>query len=149
MKLAIVSDIHDHIWNLRRFLDWLDTHPADALLCCGDLCSPFVPALIQKAYTGPIHLVFGNNDEDTFRLTRLTADHVRLHGELAEIEFNGYRVALNHYPDIAEQLARSRRYDLVCYGHNHEIRLRARGQTLLLNPGTLMGYLPEKATFVV
>lgn len=146
MKLAIFSDIHDHVWNLQRLLSWLKAHPADALLCCGDLCSPFVLNLIQQSAACPIHLVFGNNDGDTFRITRLAGKQVQLHGELAEITLSGCRVAMNHYPEIAERLAQSGHYDLVCYGHDHQLSLRTYGKTLLINPGTLMGYLPGKGT---
>ena len=49
------------------------------------------------------------------------------------------------YPEIAERLAQSGHYDLVCYGHDHQLSLRTYGKTLLINPGTLMGYLPGKA----
>jgi uncharacterized protein len=154
MKIALISDIHDHVWNLRRFLTWQVPQSLDAVLCCGDLCSPFVLALIQQSCHCPIHLVFGNNDGDTFRMTRLAGAQVQLHGELAEIDWPGCRVAMNHYPEIAERLAQSGHYDLVCYGHDHQLSLRTYGKTLLANPGTLMGYLPGKAadtlpTFVI
>lgn len=40
MKIAVVSDIHDHIHNLRAVLGRLQA--ARVLLCPGDLCAPFV-----------------------------------------------------------------------------------------------------------
>lgn len=40
MKIAVVSDIHDHIHNLRAVLERLEA--ADLLLCPGDLCVPFM-----------------------------------------------------------------------------------------------------------
>ena len=40
MLIAILSDIHDNIPKLRAAIDHI--RPVDALLCGGDLCSPFI-----------------------------------------------------------------------------------------------------------
>ena len=50
MKIGILSDIHDNIWNLRAALEGLGE--ADALICCGDLCSPFVVGLLGEGFPG-------------------------------------------------------------------------------------------------
>ena len=155
MKLAILSDIHDNVWNLRAALGALGE--ADALLYCGDLCSPFVVGLLAEGFPGrPIHIVFGNNDGDLFRITQNAArqEHVTLHGELFQGEFDGKRVLMNHYPDIALAAVAAGQHDLVCYGHNHLFAIERRGRTLTVNPGALMGYEPGgkrdiPATFVV
>ena len=143
MHLAIVSDIHDHVWNLRAALAALP--PADALLCCGDLCSPFVVGLLAEGFAGrPIHIVFGNNDGDLYRIAQQAARYpdVRLHGAVFEAELDGRRVAMNHYPEIARAMAAAGTYDLVCYGHNHLAAIERLGRTVLVNPGTVMGYEP-------
>jgi hypothetical protein len=62
-----------------------------------------------------------------------------LYGEFAEIEFDGRKVAVTHYPPIARSLAASGRYDLVCCGHSHEHIVEEVGNTLLVNPGEVMG----------
>jgi predicted phosphodiesterase len=65
---------------------------------------------------------------------------VTLHGQLAELELGGLRVAVNHYPEIARRLAESGAYDLVCYGHDHTAHEeRLPNGALLLNPGEIMG----------
>jgi len=90
MRIGIIADSHDHIWNLRAALTCLAT--TDALICCGDLCSPFIIGLLAEGYTaGPLHIVFGNNDGDLFRITQNAAHnpHVALHGELFVREFGG------------------------------------------------------------
>lgn len=155
MKLAILSDIHDNIWNLRAALASLTD--ADALLYCGDLNSPFVIGLLAEGFAGrPIHVVFGNNDGDLFRITGNAArqPNVTLHGELFQGEFDGKRVLVNHYPDIALAAAAAGGHDLVCYGHNHLFAIERKGRTLTINPGAIMGYEPGgkrdiPATFVV
>ncbi len=177
MQIAILSDIHDHVWNLAAALPHVRT--ADALVCCGDLCSPFVIDLLRGGFPGPIHIVFGNNDGDGYRMTGKADARVRMHGEFAELvasgtelltrrefetrhgqdafarrEVPGARIAVNHFDHIAAALARGGVYHAVYFGHNHRFEVTQVGTTTLVNPGALMGYdavqktdLP--ATFVV
>ncbi|MEM7032450.1 MAG: metallophosphoesterase family protein, partial [Chloroflexota bacterium] len=58
MKLAVLSDVHDNIWNLEKVLNHLGK--IDALLFLGDFCAPFSLKQIADAYAGPIHCVPGN-----------------------------------------------------------------------------------------
>jgi putative phosphoesterase len=94
MRLAIISDIHDHVWNLQAVLHWLrmdgEGRRVGGVVGCGDYCSPFVPRLIARAFADtpmPVALVWGNNDGDTSRMA-MTAQHrpfVQIHDELAEL----------------------------------------------------------------
>ncbi|MCC6625975.1 MAG: metallophosphoesterase family protein [Chloroflexi bacterium] len=155
MQLAILSDIHDHVWNLRIALAGMPA--ADAILCCGDLCSPFVVNLLAEGAAGrPVHIVFGNNDGDLFRIAQnaARADAVHLHGAFFRAEFDGRSVAMNHYPELALGIAAAGQDDLVCYGHNHLFRIEQLGRALTINPGPVMGYDPTgrrdvAATFVI
>ena len=150
MRLAILSDIHDNIWKLAAALP--SVAAADAVLFCGDLCSPFtLDRLARGAAAKPVHVVWGNNEGDVRLMVKLIAEpgNVTLHGQLAELEFDGLRVALNHYPEIARPLAASGAYDLVCYGHDHRAHEeRLPGGTILLNPGEVMG-LYDRSTIAL
>ena len=141
MKLAICSDIHDNIWVLEKALRGMKK--ADALLFLGDFCAPFTLVQLAEGFVQPIHVVWGNNDGDRWLLTTQASrfDHVVLHGEFADLELGGKRIAMNHYPDIARSLALSNLYDLVCYGHDHQAHDEVIGSTRLFNPGELMGRL--------
>ena len=138
MKIAILSDIHDNIWKLETLLAHLE---ADVLIFCGDFCAPFTLAQIAEGFAGPIHVVFGNNDGDQFLLVRVSSKfpHVKLHGDFAELELDGRQVAVTHYPQIGQALARGGSYDLVCHGHSHERIIEQAGKTLRVNPGEVMG----------
>ena len=142
MKLGILSDIHDHVWNLAAALPALAG--CDALLCCGDLCSPFVVHQLGRGFGGPIHVVFGNNDADLFRITANARQYpqLALHGEFFRGEFAGRRVAMNHFDFIAREIAREG-WDLVCFGHNHTFEITRAGGCLLVNPGAVMGAVIE------
>lgn len=139
MKIAVLSDIHDNIWVLEKVLERVAG--ADALIFCGDFCAPFTLAMIAERFRGPVHCVAGNNDGDALLLSQVAgrAGNVTLHGAFAELNLGGRRVFVNHYPPIAEGVAASGLYDLVCFGHNHQAEIRRIGRTLLVNPGEVMG----------
>jgi uncharacterized protein len=139
MRIAILSDIHDNVWKLAAALD--RAAGADAMICCGDLCSPFIIHQLGRGFAGPIHVVFGNNDGDLFRITANARRYpqIQIHGELFQGEFEGHRVAANHYDGIGRTLAASSRFDVVCYGHNHVFEIARIGATLGINPGPIMG----------
>jgi putative phosphoesterase len=138
MRLAILSDIHDNLWNLALSMQIVRT--ADVLLCCGDLCSPFVIDEITSCEC-PVHIVFGNNDADLYRITSkaLRKPNCQLHGELFQATLGGRRIAMNHFDYLARPMAKSGNYDLVCFGHNHEFEISRQDSTLLINPGPIMG----------
>ncbi len=140
MKIAVMSDSHDNIWNLEKALRL--AQGADALLFCGDLCAPFSLKMLADGFPGPIHAMQGNNDGDVALLLRVAAEsgRVRLYTEgLAELELGGRKIALTHYPHIAAAVAASGRYDAVFFGHTHKAVHRREGHTLVLNPGEVMG----------
>ncbi|MBI1882121.1 MAG: metallophosphoesterase family protein, partial [Chloroflexi bacterium] len=141
MKVGILSDIHDNIWKLAPALTGLQE--TEALICCGDLCSPFIIGLLAEGFQDrPIHIVFGNNDADLFRITNNAKKyaHVHLHGEFFQGELGGKKFAVNHFDNIARPIAASGQYDVVCYGHNHIYKIGPVGSTLTINPGAIMGY---------
>jgi putative phosphoesterase len=138
MRLAVLSDIHDNLWNLAAAMTVVRT--VDVLLCCGDLCSPFVIDELTKCEC-PVHIVFGNNDADLFRITSkaLKKPICQVYGEFFQATFDGKRVAMNHFDYLARPIAKSGDYDVVCFGHNHEFEISREGSTRLLNPGPIMG----------
>jgi uncharacterized protein len=151
MRIGILSDSHDHVWNLRATL----AREADVLLHCGDLCAPFVVPLLAE-FPGPVHAVFGNNDADRYRLQLQAAKsgNVILHGESFFAELGGKRFAMHHFDDVGRRLAAAGEFDVVCFGHNHRFEIGRVGDCRLINPGAILGYQPASredvdATFVV
>lgn len=151
MQIAVLSDIHDHLPNLRAALARIAAHTDDdgrlaaALLCCGDLNSPFVIGELARGFAGPITVVFGNNDGDRFRITANAAgaQNVTIAGETAVLELEGRRIFVHHFNDVGAIVAGAGQHDLVCYGHNHEYLLRRGANAAVeLNPGAIMGWRP-------
>ena len=141
MRIAVMSDSHDHLENLRNALNLIKAENAEQIIHCGDFVAPFV--LKELIATGiPANGVFGNNDGDQFLLTRtaLQSDGlIRLAGLIGETTANGLRIAYTHQWPVAEGLAATGKYDLVCFGHSHTFFKDQAGNTLILNPGEIMG----------
>ncbi len=148
MLITICSDIHDNIWKLADALPGMND--GDLLIFCGDFCAPFTLHQLATGFEGPVHVVWGNNDGDARLLGQVAAEagNVILHGELAELDLDGFKVAVNHYPEIAVNLAASGRYNLVCYGHDHNQRSERVGETYLVNPGEMMGRF-GRSTYII
>lgn len=140
-KIAILSDSHDHIWNLEKTLAQVRASGAEMLIHCGDLCAPFIVDRLGLGFAGPIHVVFGNNDGDGRLLHTLAAKHAHLslHGIYVELTTFDRSIAVIHYPEPARRIAQSGHFDLVCYGHDHQRHQEQIGDCLLVNPGEIMG----------
>jgi putative phosphoesterase len=151
MKIAILSDIHDQIPKLRSALALVRDHNAEVVICCGDLCSPFVAKELGQGFPGPIHVVFGNNDGDRFRIAANGSKfpNLNFHGEYVDLELGGRTFSVNHFDNIGRAIARGQRHDVVCFGHNHRFEVSQEGRTLVINPGEIYGGLTGQSTFVV
>jgi putative phosphoesterase len=149
MRVAIISDIHDNIPKLREALSRLDG--IGELICCGDLCSPFIIKELALGFSGPIHVVFGNNDGDRFRIAdgARKFPHVTIHGEFAVLEIGGRTFAVNHFDNMGRAMAGADDIDVVCFGHNHQFEITALGGSLIINPGEIYGLLTGKSTYAV
>lgn len=141
MKVGIISDSHDNIWNLKRVLDALRPIGVEAIIHCGDFSAPFVLKELDE-FGCPVHGVFGNVDSDRFEMAKLAftqLKNVTIHGDIAELNFDGLRICVYHNPKIAEALAHTGNYDVVFCGHTHVHEERAIGNCKLINPGEVMG----------
>jgi len=149
MIVAILSDIHDNLPALRKAL--AQSQAAEVVVCCGDLCSPFVAKELGQGFAGPVHIVFGNNDGDRFRIAANAQrfPQLQFHGEYVELELGGKKFAVNHFDNIGRALAAGGGFDVVCFGHNHRFEISTAGRTLIVNPGEVYGGLTGQSTFVL
>ncbi|WP_136810037.1 YfcE family phosphodiesterase [Desulfosediminicola flagellatus] len=140
-KIAIISDTHDQIANLRAAISHCNTESVDLIIHCGDLISPFMLKELAK-FNGPTHLIYGNNAGDQHLISsRCSNEYANIthHGIFGRITVCGLKVAFVHYPDMAMGLVRQKEYDIVCCGHNHRNYIEQYEETLLINPGHMLG----------
>jgi uncharacterized protein len=140
MKIAVLSDSHDHVENLRMVVTEIKGK-VEAVIFCGDFCAPFMPAVLKELNL-PVYACPGNNDEDQIGQVLRGGDNFHwtpLANEYGEVELDGKKIAFCHYPKLGELLAGTGDYDAVFYGHTHDHRNEKVGNTLLVNPGAVCG----------
>ena len=138
MRIAVISDSHDNLPNLKKALDFIKKEKIKIIIHCGDISTPETLEEIAKNFKGKIHYVFGNADKGKFEEDKK---------EFGEIKIAGKKIAFCHFPEKAEELAKTG-YDIVFYGHTHKPWEEVIGKTRLVNPGNLTG-LWYKGTFAV
>jgi putative phosphoesterase len=141
--IGVFSDVHDNLENLRKALLIYKERGVQTLIFCGDFCSPIPSRVMAGEFEGEIHVVFGNGDGDRFAISNLARTqfpNLKLHGEYAELEFEGVKVAVTHYPFYARALARTGDYQAVFSGHTHVQSEERIGACLWLNPGEVLGW---------
>jgi putative phosphoesterase len=146
MKIAVLSDIHDNVWNLKKVLGQVKKENCQAIIFCGDFCAPFSAVMLAESKL-PVYAVLGNS-YDAFNTLRATDKfkNFNLFSERGEVELDKKKIAICHYPKLARGLAFTREYDAVFYGHNHQASNDSINKTLLANPGEVMGRF-GKCTF--
>ena len=118
----------------------------------GDFIAPFV----VKEHLSPSKLnwtcVWGNNDGDQLRTIALASSNVDIApSDFREIEKDGRKIFMTHYPEIGRIAALSGQYDAVFFGHNHtasqEVIEVGEKKVLLVNPGEIYGMRTGKISF--
>lgn len=141
MRIAVLSDTHDQILNLRAAVTYCNSYSVQMLIHCGDLISPFMLEELAK-FAGAIHFVYGNNIGDQHVISQACGTKfptITNHGILGAVEAGGKKIAFTHYPVMARGLATQGGFDVVCCGHNHIYKVENVGAALLINPGQLLG----------
>ena len=143
MLIGVFSDVHDNLANLRKAISIFKERGVKTLIFCGDFCSPIPSRVMASEFEGDIHVVFGNGDGDRFAISNVANNqfpNLKLHGEHAELEFEGVKIAVTHYPLYARALARTGDYSAVFSGHTHQRHEERFGDCLWLNPGEVLGW---------
>jgi len=149
MKIAIISDTHDNLENLKRVLEKIKKERVNIILHCGDVASKETLKFLFQNFKGRVYLVLGNMDKD-YELDKENLEEfsqLEFSSDIKEIEIENKKIAFCHRPEIAQNLAKSQKYDYVFYGHTHKPWMENIGQTKLINPGNVAGlfYRPSFA----
>lgn len=118
MLIALISDIHDNISNLRCTLSLLQEMNCQHLFCMGDIVTLPTFLLLRREWKMGIDIVFGNNEYNHADFMT-EASHMQgmcHHGDEGLVEIAHRKVYLTHYPQVASQAAISGLYDAVFLG---------------------------------
>lgn len=139
MKIAILSDTHDHVENILKAVEKLKYYKPERWIHLGDFISPGG----VKQLTGTTGIgVLGNNDGDIFELQEAFVKiNWKLAGYFYEEEIDGLKIACYHgtVQPITDALIKCGTYDVVLTGHTHQPVIETIGKTLHINPGTVHG----------
>ena len=140
MKVALISDIHDHVSHLHLALEQARKRRCSHLLCMGDMVTSDTFRTLCEAWMGELHVVFGNNEyeRDVFHRLADAFPHVMLYGDEGQLQLDGRALYMTHLPRTAMRQTRAG-YDAIFFGHIHERELLMLGKTLIVNPGEILG----------
>jgi putative phosphoesterase len=145
--IGAMSDTHDRLDAVDKAISFFNSREVTDVLHAGDLVSPFVAPLFSKL-RAKLHFVWGNNEGDhEFIKVRFADIGISPLGDFAALQLGGKKVALLHgtHREIVDSLIESGHYDLVVRGHSHRAEV-IEGETLLVNPGEVCGYLTGRQT---
>lgn len=149
MKIGLISDTHDHVIRIREAVARLNRAHVDVVLHAGDYCSPFAVRELA-ALDAPLHGIAGNNDGDRLHLVRAFAEiGARLESQWWETEIGGRRILVMHEPRGVDEVAAGQTRDLIVFGHTHQSDQRRIGNTLVVNPGEVCGWLGGIASLAI
>ncbi len=150
MLIAIISDSHDNLPNLKKVLDYCRKQKVEKMIHCGDLATLETLDFINKNFSGEIFFTFGNMDEghitdynfknNQYGQIQVFPDYGKLEIPKAKPSDEGLafnRVAFVHYPEVAKQLCQSGEFDFVFHGHTHKPWTEVINNCTLLNPGNV------------
>lgn len=142
MKIGVLSDTHDQGDLIRQAVSRFNEEGVEWVFHCGDWVSPFI-LYFFKNLKAPLRGVFGNNDGDKFRHLAFKNKwglDLEYEDRFLEVELDSRKIAIFHgdYSGLVEALVTCGKYDAVFHGHTHLKVNEYRGETLSLNPGSLM-----------
>lgn len=147
MKIGIISDTHDHFPGIDWAHQVLVNEKVEAICHCGDWVSPFTLeyfASIFQDFKIPVYSVLGNNEGDLKRIFErnheLSNPIIFAPKTMFSLNFDGKKIAIYHGQDqnLLKSLIASGLYDAVFTGHTHQYLNEIQGNTLVVNPGSLI-----------
>ena len=148
MKIGIMADSHDNLPNIEKSVNIFKQEKIDLLFHAGDFVSPFTARELKKIQC-PFTGVFGNNDGDKLFLTSQFKEIGPIYPEPYKANIEGKEIIVFHKNNVITELAKSQAYDVIIYGHTHQVDFHKEGKTTIINPGECGGWLTGKSTVAI
>jgi len=147
--IGIFADTHDCLPLVDKAVKRLNEEKVSLVLHAGDYIAPFVIPHFKQLKADLIG-VFGNNDGDKDLLRKRFAEieSAEIRGKFAEVIIDGLKIAILHgeEEELLRALINAEGHDVVVHAHTHEAKTYRKGETLVINPGEVCGYLSGKST---
>ena len=152
MKIGIISDIHENFHNLILALQEMERQNVTQILCLGDLMNAGIAKLLIAQHI-PTYLIWGNNDGEKVEITlasqRENSSLTVAVNTYDFLEFDGRKIFISHYDDLAKPMALSGEFDAVFFGHNHIQSSEIIDGCHVVNPGEICAMKTKKATLAI
>jgi uncharacterized protein len=150
MLIAIISDIHDNIPNLKNCLDKCKSEKVAKIICCGDVGNNKTLKFLSTNFLGEIFLVEGNGD--TYSKSDLDKyKNINYQGFTGQEKLEGVKIGFCHKKQDIKKMKEKLNisFDYIFYGHSHKPWLEKQNNTIIVNPGNIAGifYQPTFALF--
>jgi len=147
MQVAIISDVHDNLENLKISLAWINKNKISNLICCGDLTNSETLQFLADNFLGDIYLVKGNGilfkEEEVKKFK-----NIKYFGQVGRFKLGDKFVGLCHEPFLRDRVLDLGACDIIFYGHTHKPWEEVFKGVRSVNPGTL-GALFSKGSFAL
>lgn len=146
MKIAIISDTHDNLENLKKFFQFANKENLESLIHCGDVTTGQTLREIENNFSGKIFLSLGNADikNSLFQYQK----NAKIFEGIGELEIENLKIGICHQFDFKKMKEKVGNFDFFFFGHTHWPFLKKEKNFYLVNPGNLAG-LFYKPTFVI
>lgn len=144
MRIGVLSDTHDRLPTLDRAITMLRGRNIEALIHAGDVIAPFAAKRLL-AWTGPLHITYGNNDGERKGLKAVLPG---IQDGPLWVEAKGKLILVHHFIDWCDP-ADIALADIIITGHTHEVVNEKRAGKLFLNPGECCGWVYNRCTAAV
>jgi uncharacterized protein len=136
MLVGVLVDTHDRLPAIDRALKLFKQREVQMVLHGGDLVAPFAAKRLLN-WSGPLHVIYGNNDGERTGLKKVLP---QIDDGPLKLKIEGRSVLMHHAFDwfSAEDIAAA---DIIIGGHTHEQVNEIRDGKLYLNPGECCGWV--------
>lgn len=145
MLIGLISDTHENMPLLKKAVEYFNSCGVSLVLHAGDIISPICARELKNLKAKMIG-VFGNNDGEKNLWKERIKNWGEIHENFYETVIENQKLLLIHEPFLMDALAASQKYDVIVYGHTHQVDERSAGKTLIVNPGECGGWLNGKCT---
>ena len=149
MKIVIISDIHDNLVNLKKFLSWVKKNKIEEIICCGDVTNAETLNILASNFKSKIHLVRGNIElYEEIEVKKY--NNIKYYSRAGRVKINNRFIGICHEPYNFQKVLEKGEVEIIFYGHTHkpwinEFEYKNR-KIKTINPGTLGGVF-QKGTF--
>jgi hypothetical protein len=147
MKIGIISDSHDNRENILKAIEILNAEKVEKVFHAGDIVNA-ESADLFRMLDAEIVVTFGNCDFDRDNLKLSLSEKADFYDDFYEGIVADKKIFMSHRP-YDEIFYLKKKYDLVIHGHTHRLECKNLGDSILVNPGEIVGRKTGRATISI